>query len=310
MERIARNAAELVGRTPLVRLAKIGKNLDAEIVAKLEFFNPCASVKDRIGVSMIRAAMKAGQINDDTVLIEATSGNTGIGLAFAAAAWGLKIAVVMPDSMSLERRAILKLLGAELILTPGEKGMPGAVEEMNRLVASDSRYLPMKQFDNPANPEIHRVTTAMEIWDDCDGRVDALVCGVGSAGTITGAGEKLKELSPSLQVVAVEPAASPVLSGGKPGPHKIQGIGAGFVPGVLNLTVIDRVEKVSNEDAFAMTESLAREEGILAGYSAGAAVHAACIVAGEANFAGKRIVVIVPDSAERYLGDWIAKETP
>lgn len=309
MTRIAEDVTKLIGETPLVRLQRIGAGLGADLVAKLESFNPCASVKDRIGLSMIDAAEQAGRIKDDTVLIEPTSGNTGIALAFVCAARGYKLKLTMPETMSMERRKLLKLFGAELVLTPGSEGMPGAVRKAEQLAAEDSRYVILQQFANPANPEIHRKTTAEELWRDTDGKIDILVSGVGTGGTITGAGEVLKARKPSVKTVAVEPANSPVLSGGQPGPHKIQGIGAGFVPEVLRTDIVDEILKVTDEDAGHMARRLAREEGLLTGISAGAAVWAAAEVAGRAENAGKLVVVVVPDTGERYLSTWLFEES-
>ena len=308
MIRIAEDITKLIGRTPLVRLSKIGAGLGAELVAKLESFNPCASVKDRIGLSMIEAAERDGRIKKDTIIVEPTSGNTGISLAFVCAARGYKLILTMPETMSVERRKLLKILGAELLLTPGTEGMPGAVRKAEELAASNSRYFIPQQFTNPANPEIHRKTTAEEIWEDTDGRVDILVSGVGTGGTITGVAEVIKPRKASFKAIAVEPADSPVLSGGKSGPHKIQGIGAGFVPEVLRMDLVDEVIQVSNEDAGTMTRRLAREEGILVGVSAGAAVWAALEVAARADSAGKMIVVVLPDTGERYLSTWLFEE--
>ncbi|UCF80470.1 MAG: cysteine synthase A [Acidobacteriota bacterium] len=306
MAKIAKNITELVGNTPLVRLDRLAKGLGADVVAKLESFNPCASVKDRIGLSMIEAAERDGRIKKkDTVILEPTSGNTGVALAFVCAAKGYKCKLVMPETMSMERRKLLKIFGAELVLTPGPEGMPGAVRKAEELAASDSKYLMPQQFKNPANPEVHRKTTAEEIWNDTDGKVDVLVAGVGTGGTITGVAEVVKPRKPSFRAVAVEPVDSPVLSGGKPGPHKIQGIGAGFVPDVLRMDLVDEVVKVSNEDAGTVARSLALEEGILAGISAGANVWAALEVAQRPESKGKMIVVIVPDTGERYLSTWL-----
>ncbi len=301
MNRIFNDITETMGNTPLVRLNRVTQGLEATVLAKLEYFNPLGSVKDRIAVSMIEAAEKAGRIKEDTILIEPTSGNTGIGLAFVCAAKGYRLVLVMPDTMSTERRALLKAMGAELILTPGSDGMGGAIRKAEELVQQDERYLMLQQFKNPANPEIHRRTTAEEIWRDTDGKVDILVAGVGTGGTITGVAEVLKQRKPNFEAIAVEPAASPVLSGGEPGPHKIQGIGAGFVPDVLRVELLDKVITVENEDAMEMARRLAREEGILAGISAGAAAHAALQVARRAQNKGKVIVFIVPDTGERYL---------
>lgn len=299
--KIANDITELVGNTPLVKINRLTHQSVATVVAKLEYFNPSHSVKDRIGVAMINAAEKAGLIDQDTILVEPTSGNTGIALAFVAAARGYKLALVMPDTMSRERRMLLRAYGAELILTPGSEGMPGAIRKAEELAASDKRYFMPQQFKNPANPEMHRKTTAEEIWRDTDGQVDILVAGVGTGGTITGIGEALKEHKPSLKVVAVEPDASPVLSGGTKGPHVIQGIGAGFVPDVLNTTIYDEIIRVPNEDALTTARSLATEEGLLTGISAGAAVWAALQVAARPENKGKLIVVIIPDFGERYL---------
>ncbi len=299
--KIANDITELVGNTPLVKINRLTHQSVATVVAKLEYFNPSHSVKDRIGVAMINAAEKAGLIDQDTILVEPTSGNTGIALAFVAAARGYKLALVMPDTMSRERRMLLRAYGAELILTPGSEGMPGAIRKAEELAASDKRYFMPQQFKNPANPEMHRKTTAEEIWRDTDGQVDILVAGVGTGGTITGIGEALKEHKPSLKVVAVEPDASPVLSGGTKGPHVIQGIGAGFVPDVLNTTIYDEIIRVPNEDALTTARSLATQEGLLTGISAGAAVWAALQVAARPENKGKLIVVIIPDFGERYL---------
>ena len=299
--KIADDVTRLIGNTPLVRLNKIGKGLPAEIVGKLESFNPCGSVKDRIGVSMIEAAEREGLINQDTVIIEPTSGNTGIALAMVAAARGYKLILTMPETMSTERRNLLKAFGAELILTPGEKGMRGAVEKAEELCSTIKNSFMPQQFKNKANPEIHRKTTAEEIWNDTEGKVDILVSGVGTGGTITGVSEVIKKRKPSFKAVAVEPEASPVLSGGNPGPHLIQGIGAGFVPDVLNRDTIDEIIQVSNEDALKMGRRLAREEGLLVGISSGAAVYAAVEVARREENRGRLIVVILPDTGERYL---------
>jgi cysteine synthase A len=308
MARIAKNITELVGNTPLVRLNKLTKGTHAEVVAKLEFFNPCSSVKDRIGVAMIEAGERAGKINKDTVIIEPTSGNTGIGLAFTCAAKGYKLVITMPETMSLERRALLQYFGATVILTPGKEGMPGAVKKAEELLASTpSAFLP-QQFANPANPEIHRKTTAEEIWRDTDGKADFIVAGVGTGGTITGVAEVLKARKPSFRAIAVEPAASPILSGGNSGPHKIQGIGAGFVPEVLRLDLIDEIIKVTDEDARDTTRRLAKEEGLLTGISSGAATWAALQVARRAENKGKLIVVVIPDTGERYLSSWLFQD--
>ncbi|WP_312422514.1 cysteine synthase A [Anaerospora hongkongensis] len=303
MTRIAQNLTDLIGNTPLleVRNYNAAEKLDAKLVAKLEYFNPLSSVKDRIGYAMIKDAEDRGVINKDTVIIEPTSGNTGIALAFVAAARGYKLILTMPDTMSVERRNLLKALGAELVLTPGAEGMKGAIRKAEELAASTANsYLP-QQFNNPANPEIHRKTTAEEIWRDTDGKVDVFVAGVGTGGTVTGVGEVLKRYNPNVKIVAVEPADSPVLSGGNPGPHKIQGIGAGFVPQVINTAIIDEIFKVKNEEAFTATRNLAKREGLLVGISSGAAAFAATEIAKRPENKGKTIVVLLPDTGERYL---------
>jgi cysteine synthase A len=299
--RIANDITELVGHTPLVRIRKVTDEAGAEVVAKLEFFNPANSVKDRIGVAMIDAAQEAGLIGPDTIVVEPTSGNTGIALAMVCAARGIKIVLTMPETMSLERRALLRGYGADLILTPGPEGMGGAIAKAAELAASDPKYFMPQQFMNAANPAIHRVTTAEEIWDDTDGQVDIFIAGVGTGGTITGVGQVLKERKPGVQVIAVEPAASPVLSGGQKGPHPIQGIGAGFVPAILDTDVYDEVIGVQAEDAMAMARRAATEEGLLVGISSGAALWAAREVAQRPENAGKLIVVIIPSFGERYL---------
>jgi len=305
MKRIADSITDLVGRTPLVRLNKFGVGLGAELVAKLESFNPCASVKDRLGLGMINAAERAGLIKDDTVIVEPTSGNTGIGLAFVCAARGYRLVLTMPKTMSVERRKLLRMLGAELILTPGGEGMHGAVRRAEQLADSDARCLLLQQFTNPANTAIHRETTAEEIWRDTDGAVDILVAGVGTGGTVTGVSEVIKQRKPSFQAVAVEPVDSPVLSGGEPGPHKIQGIGAGFVPEVYRAGLVDEIVQVTHEDAVMTARRLAREEGILAGISSGAALWAARQIAARSGNKGKLIVVLLPDTGERYLSTWL-----
>ena len=299
--RIANDVTELVGNTPLVRLRRLVAGGKADVVAKLEFYSPAHSVKDRIGVSMLDAAEKAGKIKPDTIILEPTSGNTGIGLAFACAARGYKLVLTMPDTMSKERRMILRAYGAEVILTPGSEGMPGCLKRTEDLAASDPRYFIPQQFKNPANPEIHRKTTAEEIWRDTDGKADILVAGIGTGGTITGVGEVIKVRKPAFSCVAVEPDASPVLSGGQRGPHPIQGIGAGFIPEVLNTKIYDEIIRVKNDDALAMARRAAREEGLLVGISSGAALWAAVEVARRSESAGKLIVVIIPDFGERYL---------
>ena len=305
---IAQDSTELIGNTPLVRLNRMAEGAMAEVVAKLESFNPVGSVKDRIGVAMIADAEDKGLINKDTVIIEPTSGNTGIALAFVCAARGYRLILTMPDTMSSERRQLLSVFGAELVLTPGSEGMPGAIRKAEQMVADNAGYFMPQQFKNPANPEIHRLTTAEEIWRDTDGRVDILVAGVGTGGTITGVAEVLKAKKPGLRVIAVEPEGSPVLSGGKPGGHKIQGIGAGFIPDVLRPDLIDEIVTVGNDDAGVTARRLAREEGILAGISSGAAAFAALKVAGRPETRGKLIVVVFPDTGERYLSTWLFQE--
>ncbi len=299
--KIANDVTELVGNTPLVRIRRLTAGCVADVVAKLEFYNPAHSVKDRIGVSMIEAAEKAGKIKPDTIILEPTSGNTGIALAFVCAARGYKCVLVMPESFSKERRMLLRAYGAELILTPGSEGMSGAIKKAEEMAAADPRYFIPQQFKNPANPEIHRKTTAEEIWRDTDGKVDFLVAGVGTGGTITGVGEVIKARKPSFKAIAVEPDASAVLSGGQKGPHPIQGIGAGFVPDVLNTSIYDEIIRVKNDDAFVTARRMAKEEGLLVGISSGAATWAALQVACRPENTGKLIVVIIPSFGERYL---------
>jgi cysteine synthase A len=299
--RIAEDVTQLIGNTPLVRLHRVTEGAVADVVAKLEFFNPANSVKDRIGVSMLDAAEEAGLIKPDTIILEPTSGNTGIALAMVCAARGYRIVLTMPETMSVERRMLLRAYGAELILTPGPDGMPGAIAKAEELAKTDQRYFIPQQFENPANPAIHRATTAEEVWRDTDGKVDIFVSGVGTGGTVTGVAQVIKERKPSAQFVAVEPAASPVLSGGKKGPHPIQGIGAGFVPPVLDLDLIDEVITVGNDDSLSLARRLAAEEGLLVGISSGAAAVAALQVARRPENAGKLVVVILPDFGERYL---------
>jgi cysteine synthase A len=299
--KIASNVTELIGNTPLVRLNRIAQGTKAQIVAKLEFYNPAHSVKDRIGAAMLDAAEKDGKIKPDTIVLEPTSGNTGIALAMVCAARGYKCVLTMPESMSKERRMLLRAYGAELILTPGSDGMAGAINKAEEMAASDNRYFIPQQFKNPANPEIHRKTTAEEIWRDTDGKVDILVAGVGTGGTVTGIGEVIKSRKPSFRVVAVEPDASPLLSGGKKGAHKIQGIGAGFIPQVLNTGIYDEILRVTDDDAIETARRMAKEEGLLVGISSGAATWAALQVANRAENSGKLIVVIIPSFGERYL---------
>lgn len=301
MAKIASNLTDLIGHTPLLRLSRSAADVPAEVLVKLEYFNPAGSVKDRIGYAMIADAEERGILKPGSVIVEPTSGNTGIALAFVAAAKGYRIILTMPETMSVERRAMLDALGAEIVLTPGSDGMKGAIREAERLAEEIPDAFMPQQFRNPANPEIHRRTTALEIWEDTDGKIDILVAGVGTGGTITGVGEVLKQRKPAVKVVAVEPYDSPVLSGGKPGPHKIQGIGAGFVPDVLNMEIIDQVIKVHNTDAIATSRLLAHKEGLLVGISSGAATFAALEIAQTPQNRGKQIVVILPDTGERYL---------
>ena len=308
MSNIANEITELVGRTPLVRLKRLSAGLPATVAVKLESHNPLSSVKDRIALHMIQTLEGEGRVKADTVFDESTSGNTGIGLAFICAARGYKLILTMPDTMSVERRKLLKIFGAELVLTPGAEGMKGANAKATEILKSGDHYVMPSQFTNPANPEIHRKTTAEEIWADTDGEIDIFVAGVGTGGTITGVAEVLKSRKPGLTAIAVEPADSPVLSGGNPGPHKIQGIGAGFVPEVLNVELLDEVVKVSNDEAGVTSRRLAREEGILAGISAGANVFAALEVAKRPENDGKLIVTVIPDTGERYLSTWLFEE--
>jgi cysteine synthase A len=301
---IAENITQLVGRTPLVGMPRITAGLKARVVAKLESFNPCASVKDRIGLAMIEAAEREGKLKPGVTIVEPTSGNTGVGLAFVAASRGYRLILTMPETMSVERRRLLAALGAELILTPGKGGM-GAAIAMAEELAEKEGHLLLQQFANPANPEVHRKTTAEEIWNDTDGQVDVFISGVGTGGTITGVSDVIKRRKPSFKAIAVEPVDSPVLSGGKPGPHKIQGIGAGFVPDVLELELIDEIVQVTDEDSGAVARRVAKEEGILVGISSGAALHVALEVAQRPEHEGQLIVVLLPDSGERYLSTWL-----
>ena len=303
--RIATDITELVGNTPMVWLDGVAEDVPGRLAGKLEFFNPASSVKDRIGVAMIEAAERQGHLKNDTIILEPTSGNTGVALAFVCAAWGYKLVLTMPENMSEERRRILKAFGAQLVLTPASEGMTGAVKKAQELAASDSRYFVPQQFENPANPEVHRRTTAEEIWRDTDGKVDIVVAGIGTGGTITGIAEVLKQRRPGFKAIGVEPKDSPVLSGGKPGSHKIQGIGAGFVPKVLNRELLDEVIQVADQDAGETARLLAKKEGILAGISSGAAVWAAIQVARRPENKEKLIVAILPDTGERYLSTWL-----
>ncbi len=303
MAKIAKKLTDLIGNTPLLELTNYEekKELEAKLIAKLEYFNPLGSVKDRVAFAMIEEGIKQGKINQDTVIIEPTSGNTGIGLAFVAASKGLRLILTMPDTMSIERRRIVSALGAEVVLTPGAEGMKGAIAKAEELVKEYGNAIIPQQFENKANPEAHRQTTAEEIWKDTDGKVDIFVAGVGTGGTVTGNGEVLKAKNPNVKIVAVEPASSPVLSGGAPGPHKIQGIGAGFVPGVMNLSIVDEIFPVANEDAFEAARAVAKTDGLLVGISSGAALHAATELAKRPENKGKNIVVLLPDTGERYL---------
>ncbi len=307
--KLFQSISRTIGSTPLVHLNKVGAGLDAEIFAKLEFFNPLGSVKDRIAAAMIEAAEADGRIDSDTLIVEPTSGNTGIALAFICAEKGYRVCLTMPETMSIERRKLLKHLGAELVLTPGAAGMRGAIEKAKEILVSGKNAFMPDQFNNPANPAIHRATTAPEIWNDMEGKVDVLIAGVGTGGTITGVAQAIKVKNPSFKAIAVEPADSPVLSGGKPGPHKIQGIGAGFIPGVLDRSVIDEIITVSNDDAFETARYLAKKEGILCGISSGAAVWAAVSYARRTEAKGKRIVVILASTGERYISTDLFKET-
>ena len=310
MANIAKNLTDLIGNTPLLELSNYEKenNLEAKIIAKLEYFNPASSVKDRIGYAMVKDAEEKGLLKKGTTIIEPTSGNTGIALAFVAAAKGYRLVLTMPDTMSIERRNLLQALGAELVLTPGSEGMKGAIQRAEELSNEDKNSIVLQQFKNPANPAIHKATTAQEIWNDTDGKVDIFVAGVGTGGTITGVGEGLKEKNPDIKIIAVEPTDSPILSGGQPGPHKIQGIGAGFIPDIYNPDVVDEIIQVSNEESFQTTRDLAKYEGLLVGISCGAATFAATEVAKRPENKGKNIVVLLPDTGERYLSTPLFKE--
>lgn len=303
--KVAQDATQLIGNTPLVRLNRVASGASATVLAKMECFNPLSSVKDRIGLAMIEAAEKSGQLKSGMTIVEPTSGNTGIALAFVAAAKGYPVVLTMPDTMSVERRKLLAALGAKLVLTPGTAGMKGAIAKAEELASGNSEYFMPQQFNNPANPEIHRKTTALEIWDDTDGGVDIFVAGVGTGGTVAGVGAALKSLKPAVKIIAVEPLDSPVLSGGSPGAHKIQGIGAGFVPKVYDPSVVDEVMTVTDEKACRMARRLAAEEGLLVGISSGAAAHVALKVAAQPANKGKTVVVLLPDTGERYLSTWL-----
>ncbi|MBM4348366.1 MAG: cysteine synthase A [Deltaproteobacteria bacterium] len=309
MVKIARSISDLIGHTPLLKLNRMAEGCQGEVVVKLESFNPCGSVKDRIGVSMIDAAERAGLIRENTIILEPTSGNTGIALAFVCASRGYPLVLTMPDTMSEERVRLLKMFGAKVILTPGHEGMTGAVKKAEEMAHTDSSFIILQQFRNPANPEIHQKTTALEIWEDTDGKLDILVAGVGTGGTITGISEVIKKKKPGLKTIAVEPESSPVLSGGRPGPHKIQGIGAGFIPEVFRMDFVDEVIKVSNENAVLFTKRLAVEEGVLAGISSGAAAWAAIEVGKREENKDKMIIAILPDTGERYLSTGLWNET-